>query len=335
MKFWGQGSWAKRSKTIAWLVGLFVPLSVGWLLNSASKTEEEKAYRQKFWSNYRVYSVPVPEGMHFAGEKVPLWDFEFRERVERELLQNAYGQATMLLYIKRAARWFPMIENVLKQNGIPEDFKYLAVAESGLANAISSADAVGYWQFLAGTARQHGLQVNEEVDQRYDPWLSTQAACRYLRRAHDQFGNWSMVAASYNMGTAGLRRQADYQGKDRYPELHLNNETSRYLPRILAIKTIMEHPERYGFHLTASQVYLPFETEQWTLNEPVTNWANYAREHGMSYRELKIFNPWIRNTSLRNADRNTYTLRKPTQSFSDKASRWSLVPVAEWGLGLP
>lgn len=327
-------NWKPAPTAIGLLFTLLVVGVVG-LLTTAYKTEEEKAYRQKFWTNYRIYSVPVPEGMQFAGEKVPLWDFEFRERVERELLQNAYGQATMLLYIKRSARWFPMIEKVLKQNGIPDDFKYLAVAESGLANAISSAEAVGFWQFLAGTARQHGLQVNEEVDQRYDPWLSTQAACRYLLRAYNQFGNWSMVAASYNMGTAGLRHQADFQGQDRYPELHLNNETSRYLPRILAIKTIMQHPERYGFHLTASQVYLPFETEEWTINEPVPNWVNYARANGMTFRELKIFNPWIRKTSLRNPERVTYTLRRPTKAFKDKASNWSLVPVAEWGLGLP
>ncbi|MEY3574209.1 MAG: hypothetical protein RLZZ617_807 [Bacteroidota bacterium] len=327
-------NWKPAPTAIGLLFTLLVVGVVG-LLTTAYKTEEEKAYRQKFWTNYRIYSVPVPEGMQFAGEKVPLWDFEFRERVERELLQNAYGQATMLLYIKRSARWFPMIEKVLKQNGIPDDFKYLAVAESGLANAISSAEAVGFWQFLAGTARQHGLQVNEEVDQRYDPWLSTQAACQYLRRAYNQFGNWSMVAASYNMGTAGLRHQADFQGQDRYPELHLNNETSRYLPRILAIKTIMQHPERYGFHLTASQVYLPFETEEWTINEPVPNWVNYAKANGMTFRELKIFNPWIRKTSLRNPERATYTLRRPTKAFKDKASNWSLVPVAEWGLGLP
>ena len=299
------------------------------------KAEEEKAYREKFWNEYRVYSVPVPEEMTFAGEKVPLWDFEFRERVERELLQNAYGQATMLLYMKRASRWFPMIEKVLKEKGIPDDFKYLAVAESGLANAISPSNAEGFWQFLAATARQHGLQVNEEVDQRYDPWLATEAACRYLQKSHAQFGNWSMVAASYNMGTSGLQQAAQYQGQDSYHALHLNNETSRYLPRILAIKTIMKHPERYGFHLTAAQLYLPYETTEWTIQEPVANWAAYARSQGMDFRQLKIFNPWIRKPYLHNKDRKTYTLRKPTPEFTQKASRWALVPVSEWGLHAP
>jgi len=328
----------KRS-TKAWVAGavllgvLLGGLGLGSLF-SAFRSEEEKQYRQRFWSDYKVYSVPVPEEMHFAGEKVPLWDFEFRERVERELLQNAYGQATMLLYMKRAARWFPMIEPVLKKHHIPDDFKYLAVAESGLANAVSSAEAVGFWQFLAATARQHGLVVEEEVDQRYDPWLSTEAACKYLRRSYSQFGDWTMVAASYNMGTAGLQQAARYQGKDCYPELHLNMETSRYLPRILAIKTIMQHPERYGFHLNPSQTYLPFETRAWTLDEPVVNWALYAKEQGMDFRQLKIFNPWIRKPYLRNRERRTYTLRRPTEAFRNKASRWALVPVSEWGAGL-
>jgi len=311
-----------------------VALLIGGSL-TGFKAEEEKAYREKFWNEYRVYAVPVPEEMTFAGEKVPLWDFEFRERVERELLQNAYGQATMLLYMKRASRWFPMIEKVLKEKGIPDDFKYLAVAESGLANAISSAEAVGFWQFLAATARQHGLQVNDEVDQRYDPWLATEAACRYLQKSHAQFGNWSMVAASYNMGTSGLQQAAQYQGQDSYHALHLNNETSRYLPRILAIKTIMKHPERYGFHLTAAQLYLPYETTEWTIQEPVANWAAYARSQGMDFRQLKIFNPWIRKPYLHNKDRKPYTLRKPTPEFTQKASRWALVPVSEWGLNTP
>jgi hypothetical protein len=299
------------------------------------RTEEEKVYQEKFWNDYRVYSVPLPEPMTFAGEKVPLWDFEFRERVERELLQNAYGQATTLLYMKRASRWFPMIEKVLKEKGIPDDFKYLAVAESGLTNAVSSAEAVGFWQFLAATARQHGLQVGEEVDQRYDPWLATEAACRYLSKSYALFGNWSMVAASYNMGTSGLQQASQYQGKELYPELHLNNETSRYLPRILAIKTIMKHPERYGFHLTAAQLYLPFETTEWTIAEPIPNWAAYARSQGMDFRQLKIFNPWIRKPYLHNKDRRVYTLRKPTPVFIQKASRWALVPASEWGDNIP
>ncbi|NBU73122.1 MAG: lytic transglycosylase domain-containing protein, partial [Bacteroidetes bacterium] len=288
------------------VVGVMVMVAVALFIGGSLagfKAEEEKTYREKFWNEYRVYAVPVPEEMTFAGEKAPLWDFEFRERVERELLQNAYGQATMLLYMKRASRWFPMIEKVLKAKGIPDDFKFLAVAESGLANAISSAEAVGFWQFLAATARQYGLQVNDEVDQRYDPWLATEAACRYLLKSHAQFGNWSMVAASYNMGTSGLQQAAQYQGKDSYPELHLNNETSRYLPRILAIKTIMKHPERYGFHLTAAQLYLPYETTEWTIQEPVANWAVYARSQGMDFRQLKIFNPWIRKPFLHNKDR--------------------------------
>jgi hypothetical protein len=322
-----------------WLIlgfggGLGIALMLGGAL-TGFKAEEEKTYREKFWNDYRVYSVPVPEEMSFAGEKVPLWDFEFRERVERELLQNTYGQATMVLYMKRASRWFPMIEKVLKENGIPDDFKYLAVAESGLTNAISSSNAEGFWQFLAGTARMHGLQVTDEVDQRYDPWLSTEAACRYLRQSHAQFGNWSMVAASYNMGTSGLQQAASYQGKDSYPELHLNNETSRYLPRILAIKTIMNHPERYGFHLTAAQLYLPYETTEWTISEPVANWATYAQSQGMDFRQLKLFNPWIRKPYLHNKDRRKYILRKPSPEFMAKASRWVLVPVSEWDIHSP
>lgn len=239
-------SWSRNKFVQSFMLALVA--SMVFRLTTASKYTSESEYLEAFWENYQVYAIPLPEEIKFAGEKVPMFDFEVRERIDREILVNTYYQSQTLIFFKKANRWFPVIEKILKEEGVPEDFKYIAIIESGLSNVISPAGAVGFWQFMKNTAIEYGLEVTDEVDERYDPIKSTYAATRYLKKAYKEFGSWSMVAAAYNMGTTGLRNQVRLQGVDDYHGLFLNNETSRYLPRLVAIKTIMEDPRKFGYN---------------------------------------------------------------------------------------
>jgi LysM repeat protein len=265
---------------------------------SSSKYTDDSEYLEQFWKNYQVYAVPFPEDLYFAGEVVPMYDFEVRERVDRELLVNTYFQSASILHFKKAARWFPEIEKILKAEGIPDDFKYLAVIESGLSNAISGQGAVGYWQIMKNTGLELGMQIDEEVDERYDPIKSTYAACKYFKRAYKEFGSWTLVAASYNMGMAGLRRQVGQQGLEDYHGLHLNNETSRYVPRLLAVKLIMEQPKKYGFHFRDAHLYKPLKTNTVKVDTAIADLVVFAKSQGITYKHLKVFNPWMRKTYL-------------------------------------
>ncbi len=267
-------------------------------LTTSSRYTDDSEYLEQFWKNYQVYAIPFPDDMYFAGEKVPMFDFEVRERVDRELLVNTYYQSASILHFKKAARWFPVIEKILKEQGVPEDFKYIAVIESGLSNVVSPAGAVGFWQIMKNTGLELGMQVDEVVDERYDPVKSTYAACRYFKKAYKEFGSWTMVAASYNMGMGGLRRQASQQGLEDYHGLYLNNETSRYIPRLLAVKQIMEHPRQYGYHFRDKHLYKPLKTNQVEVKEEVTDLVAFAKSKGITYKHLKVFNPWMRKTFL-------------------------------------
>lgn len=281
-----------QSFLLAMLAGLVFKVT------TSSKYTDDSEYLEQFWKNYQVYAVPFPEDLYFAGEAVPMYDFEVRERVDREVVVNTYFQSASILHFKKAARWFPEIERILKAEGIPDDFKYLAVIESGLANAISGQGAVGYWQIMKNTGLELGLQIDEEVDERYDPIKSTYAACKYFKKAYKEFGSWTMVAASYNMGMAGLRRQVGQQGLDDYHGLYLNNETSRYIPRLLAVKLIMENPKKYGFHFRDSHLYKPLKTNTVEVDTAIADLVTFAKKQGITYKHLKVFNPWMRKTYL-------------------------------------
>lgn len=267
-------------------------------ITTSSKYTDDSEYLEQFWKNYQVYAIPFPEDLYFAGEKVPMYDFEVRERVDRELLVNTYFQSASILHFKKAARWFPAIEKILKEQGIPDDFKYIAVIESGLSNVVSPAGAVGFWQIMKNTGTELGLQVDDEIDERYDPIKSTYAACRYFKKAYKEFGSWTMVAASYNMGMGGLKRQANQQGQEDYHALFLNNETSRYVPRLLAVKQIMENPRQFGYHFKAKHLYKPLKTNIVEVDKEVTDLAAFAKSHDITYKHLKVFNPWMRKTYL-------------------------------------
>ena len=294
--------------------GFLLVVMLGFLfkLTTSSRNSEETRMLDEFWSRYSVHAVPIPDDMEFAGEQVPLEDLEVRERVDRELLVNTYFQSSTVLSMKRSARWFPVFEPILKQYGVPDDFKYLAVIESGLANLVSPSQAAGFWQFVESTGRAYGLKIEEGIDERYDPIRSTHAACRFLLDAKREFGSWAMAAAAYNMGTNGLRKQVQQQGLSQYYELWLNQETSRYLPRLIATKYIFEHPKSYGYRLTAAQKYGPLTNRTIKIDTAIKDVAQWARSMGYSYKVLRAHNPWIRSYSLPSpGGSQPYTFRLP------------------------
>ena len=256
------------------------------------------------------YSIRVPSSIDFAGEQVPLHIDDVKERLERELLVNSYYHSNTFLMLKRMTRWFPVIEPILAEEGVPDDFKYLCVAESGLANVTSYAGAKGFWQFLEGTGKEYGLEINSEVDERYHVEKSTRAACKYLKWAKNKFGSWTEAAASYNMGVAGLNRQMNRQHEDDYYDLLLNNETSRYVFRILALKEVLRSPSNYGFIISPVDQYQPYQYNEVLVDSSVDDWAVFAKKYGTNYKTLKKLNPWLRDTNL-TVKYNTYLVKVP------------------------
>jgi membrane-bound lytic murein transglycosylase D len=243
-------------------------------------------------------SFDVPDDLTFAGEKVPLEITDVKERLDKELQINTYLHSNTIFLIKRARRWLPQIEKILEENGVPDDFKYLPLIESNLLNVVSPKDAAGYWQILKTSGKEFGLEVTDEVDERYDPLKATRAACKYLKKAHEKFGDWTLVAASYNRGMSGVQRAIDDQQVDSYYDLYLNDETSRYVFRILAIKEIVSHPERYGFKINASHLYEEEGLKYVEITETISSLVSFAKKHGTNYKLLKRHNPWLRDERL-------------------------------------
>lgn len=273
--------------------------------------EAELGYRMHMQDNYKVYSLPSPTQLTFADVAVPLEAFGVREKLDRELLVNTYWHSNTLLMYKRTNRWFPVIEPILAKHGVPDDFKYLAVIESGLTNAVSPAGATGFWQFLKSTGQSYGLEINDEVDERYHVERSTEAACLYLNDAYAKFGDWALVAASYNMGMGGVNKQLTRQKVGSYWDLLLNEETGRYVYRILAIKEILNNGSAYGFVVRPSDLYEPYTTREVVINSGVNDLADFAIEEGVNYNILKTMNPWLRQSYLNNPKKQEYLLKLP------------------------
>ncbi|HEY0744671.1 MAG TPA: transglycosylase SLT domain-containing protein [Chryseosolibacter sp.] len=243
-------------------------------------------------------SFDVPENATFAGEPLPLNLPDVKERLDKELQINTYFHSNTIFLIKRAKRWLPQIEKILKQHNIPEDFKYLPLIESNLMNVISPAEAVGYWQILKTSGKEFGLEISNEVDERYDPLKATVAACKYLNQAYRKFGSWTLVAASYNRGMGGIERAIENQGEKNYYDLFLNEETSRYVFRIVAIKEIIENPSRYGFKVNPKHMYQEEPLRYVEVDETVKDLVAFAKQNGTNYKLIKRHNPWLRDDRL-------------------------------------
>ncbi len=265
----------------------------------------------EFPQEYRIISPEVPKEIDFAGEPVPLHKYDVYERFDREIIVNTYWHSSTIFGIKRANRWFPEIEKILKENGIPDDFKYLALIESGFENLISPAGAVGFWQFTEGAAKKYGLEINDEVDERYNAEKSTIAATMYLKDSYKVYNSWTLSAATYNAGMWGIERQIVKQKENDYYDLLFSAETMRYVFRILAMKQIFSNPKKYGFDIKEDQLYSVIKTKDVKVNYRIENLADFAKSQGINYKILKYFNPWLRGNSLTNKSGKTYTIKIP------------------------
>jgi hypothetical protein len=291
-------------------------------LQFGKKTEnpntEEVLVRSAEGEQFRI-SIPeakarifeIPEKLTFADEPVPMEQADVLERFEREIYVNVYWQSNMILLMKRAGKYLPTIEKILQEQGVPDDFKYLAMTESGLMNVASPAGARGFWQIMPGTAKDYKLEVSDDVDERYHLEKSTLVACKYLKSAYSKFGNWTSVAASYNIGITGIRKRKEEQNQSNYYNLYLVEETSRYLFRILAFKEIFENPGKYGFELTEKDRYKLPLLRDLKVTQSINSLANWAIQHNSTYKDLKIHNPWLRSQKLKIEKNQDYIIKLP------------------------
>lgn len=289
------------------VIGLILGISVSGNLITASE-QGDKAVLNVL--PQVIEPIDLNKQYNWAGEIMPD-NFDTKERLDRELLVNAYWQSSTLLNLKAANRYFPTIERILAQEGVPDDFKYLAVAESNLRNVVSSANAKGFWQFRKLAAKEMGLEVNDQVDERYHVEKATRAACGYLKKLHKRFGSWVNASAAYNMGPGNFSKNLDRQGETSYYNLNVGAESSRYVFRLMAIKEIMSNPEQYGFYVDAHEKYPPLDNYiNVHVDKTVKSWNDFATQHGTTYRMLKLYNPWLRDTDL-TVINNTYNIKIP------------------------
>jgi len=295
---------------------LIAILALSIFFLSSGVGDKKNLVGQKPTENW--YIPQLPANMNFAGEAVPQSDLESMERLDREMLVNTFWHSNTILMLKRANRHFPLIERILKEEGVPDDFKYLCMIESGLDNVVSPANAAGFWQFLKSTGKEYDLEVDGDVDERYHLEKATHAACRYLKNSKERLGSWTLAAAAYNMGEAGVKRQLDAQDVKSYYSLYLNPETARYVFRILAAKEIHSNPAEYGFELTPDAKYQAVKTRSVSVSNSISNWPEWAVKQGTNYKYLKWLNPWIRSRSLRNSNGKTYEVLLPINSKPKK-----------------
>lgn len=275
----------------------------------------DENFEKKLINDYNVYALQIPNNLNFAGERMPLNDPDVYERMDRELLVNTYWQSNGLLMFKRAKKYFPIIEPILKKNGIPDDFKYLAVIESGLTNVVSPAGAKGIWQIMEATGKENGLEINDNVDERYNLEKATEVACKYFLKSKEEFGSWTLVAAAYNAGNTGVLRRLQEQNVTDYYDLLLGEETGRYVFRIVALKEILTHPDTYGFNFREKDLYKNIPTYQVEVDTAVTDFTKFAEGFGINYKILKLHNPWLRDRFLNNKSRKKYMIDIPVKGY--------------------
>ncbi|WP_438961937.1 transglycosylase SLT domain-containing protein [Nonlabens sp.] len=314
----------KRMKKILIGAGIVVVLLLGVSAvqqsSGPSEVEPQSVSELKESSrvgDYGVYALQLPKTLDFAGETVPLHNPDIKERADREFLVNTYWQSNGIMLIKKSKKYFPIIEPILAEEGIPDDFKYLAVIESGLNNVVSPAGASGFWQIMSTTGKELGLEVNSNVDERYHLEKATRAACKYLKDSKERMGSWTLAAAAYNAGNAGVNRELERQQVTDYYDLLLNQETGRYMFRILALKEILKAPQSFGFHIEPEQYYYQVPTRKIKVDYEIDDLAAFAKANNINYKILKIHNPWLRESQLNNKSKKLYEIEIPEAGYYD------------------
>lgn len=308
----------KPLKNFLAIVGL---VSLGALfIYAMQEAPTDENLEKKLYNDYNVYALPVPSNLEFAGEKVPLTEPDIYERMDRELLVNTYWQSNGFLMFKRAKKYFPIMEPILKKHGVPDDFKYLALIESGLTNVVSPAGATGFWQIMKTTGREYGLEINENVDERYHLEMATEVACKYLLESKERLGSWTLSAAAYNAGMSGISRRLGDQDVEGYYDLLLGEETGRYVFRIVAVKEILNNPMKYGFNFRDKDLYEQVPTYSVKVDTAVTDFAKFAKDFGINYKILKLHNPWLREAHLKNKSGKEYQIKIPKPGYYTSGS---------------
>lgn len=295
-----------RNYVIAFSLGCLFFL----LAFSLADADKHKAL---FTESYKVKTPYLPSTILFAGEVMPATQQDIKERMDREIMATVFWQSNTMMLLKRSAKYFPIIEPILKEYGIPEDFKYLCVAESGLSNVTSPAGAKGFWQLMEGTSKPYGLEMTDYVDECYNLEKATRTACLYFKESYSAFNNWTLTAASYNRGQNGVTRDLASQGVKSFYDLHMNEETSRYIFRIVSYKLIFENPELYGLYLRPEDYYKIPATKIQTEDSTIGSLSDYAKANGTNYKMLKILNPWLRDKTLPNKTRKQYQIILPAE----------------------
>ncbi len=306
-----QGNFSPWLRPVMYFSGAFFAVAVFLTIQGFTGNEGTRIITERVPSLNQPFSLP--DHLEFAGESVPLVNFDTRESMDKEMLVNGYWHSRTLMVLKRSKKYFEVIEPILKKYGVPDDFKYLAMAESGFENVVSPAKAVGVWQILESTAKEYGLEVNSVVDERYDLAKSTEVACKYLLESYKEFGNWTLAAATYNGGRGGLENQMTKQKTSNYYDLLLNEETARYVFRLIAHKIITENPSAYGFQLNESDYYPVIATHQVDVDKEISNITDFAAEHSTNYKIIKQFNPWLRQNYLPDQPNKVYHIEIPDE----------------------
>ena len=297
------------------IIFLSILISFTFLSFSIDRSSFDNNFSAAVILDYNVYAIPMPEELEFSGESVPLNVPDIKERMDRELLVNAYWQSNGFLMFKRANKYFPIIEPILESYGVPDDFKYLAMIESGLQNVTSPAGAKGFWQIMKSTGREYGLEINSNVDERYNLVLSTKAACEYLIKAKKKYGSWTLSAAAYNAGMNRISSELERQAVDNYYDMLLEQETGRYIFRIVAVKEIINNPKKYGFNFSEIDLYSYPITHTVKVDTAVKDLVKFAEKFNLNYKQLKLHNPWLKETFLNNKSKKKYYIEIPQSTY--------------------
>jgi len=297
------------NKPVRFLSLLSVLIITILFFNAIDKNEADPI--TSTYKTYKIKALKLPTNLNLAGERVPLENENIRERMDRELLVNTYWQSNGLLLIKRAHKYFPILEPLLKKYGLPDDFKFLALAESAFIDETSSVGAAGMWHFMKATGKEYGLEINSNVDERYNIEKSTKVAAEYLKKSKERFGSWTLAAAAYNAGNYGISKRLKIQQVDNYYDALLPNETERYVFRIIALKEVISNPEKYGFIFTEDDLYSLPKTKIIKVDTAISNIASFAKKMGLTYKEFKIHNAWLRENKLNNKSRKLYEIKIP------------------------